>query len=153
MHEVHVLLGVNEVGGSTMYQPWWTDVWLYCFCDAAAQVASGTPGKQQTACVCVSVALDFCACLSQPEHLEVTWVFYATMMRSALEHCIFKILPDCSHEHPNCMPSFAQNNWPKCLINMLANACAYTLSCLSNSSHLVPSRPLNILISTSPRAT
>ena len=76
--------------------------------------------------------LTFLHFLFQPEHLEVTWIFDAIMMRSVLEHCIFKILPDCCHEHPNYVPSFVQNNWPKCLINMLAHVCAYTLSCLSS---------------------
>ena len=40
----------------------------------------------------------------------------------------FKDSPDCCHDHPNHVPSFVPNNWPECLINMLAYVCAYTLS-------------------------
>ena len=61
MHELHVLLSVNKVGGSTMHQPWWTDVWLDCSCDAGAQAEAETPGKQQTTCACVCVSCDFSA--------------------------------------------------------------------------------------------
>ena len=63
--------------------------------------------------------LTFLHFLFQPEHLEVTWIFDAIMMRSALEHVFFKVLPDCSHEHPNYVPSFVPHKWPGCLINIM----------------------------------
>ena len=44
--------------------------------------------------------LTFLHFLFQPEHLEVTWIFDAMMMRSALEHCIVKALSGCYHERP-----------------------------------------------------
>jgi hypothetical protein len=37
--------------------------------------------------------------LVQPECLCLTWFLAVVMMRSVLEHCIFKALPDCYHEH------------------------------------------------------
>lgn len=75
MHGVHVLLCVcvsrSKGGGSTMYQTWWADVWLLCFCDAAAQAAGGTSGKQQTPCVCVCMVISdgslcFWSVINQP---------------------------------------------------------------------------------------
>ena len=51
---------VHEIysGWIAEYQPWWADVWLPCFCDAAGQGAGRTAGKQQISSVCISVALD-----------------------------------------------------------------------------------------------
>ena len=58
-------------------------------------------------CVCVDktdnihLLQSFVPHLSQPERLGVTWIFAVVMMRSVLEHCPFKDLPDCHHEHPS----------------------------------------------------
>ena len=71
-------------------------------------------------------------------------------MRSALEHCIVKILPDWSHEHPNYGPSFVQNNWHKCLINMLAHVvCLYTVMPFKLITFGFVLFPLSILFPTS----
>ncbi len=41
---------------STKYQPWWANIWLPFFCDAATSSAVGAPGKQ-TSCFCSCLAL------------------------------------------------------------------------------------------------
>jgi hypothetical protein len=64
----------------------------------------GVSGKEQTACACVCVALnfclnlndnpccdaalDFCAYLSQPKHSGVSWCSTAVIMWSLLEYCV-----------------------------------------------------------------
>ena len=48
-------------GWSIMYQPWWADICLSCFCDAAVAMAGGASGKQQTHYVCDSLCQLVCA--------------------------------------------------------------------------------------------
>jgi hypothetical protein len=87
------------------------------------------------ACVCFLCALfeeNFVRNLSQLERLGIC---IALPWLSVLKHGYLKVLPDCCHEHPNYVATCLPNNWPACLINILAHTCAYTLP--SNSSRLI----------------
>jgi len=99
-------------------------------------------------CMCVlsvwTKGYPFCShllcttCLNQ-NVLALCGVCIALPWLSVLEHDCYKDSPDCRHEHPNYVPSFVPNNGPKCLINMLAHVCAYTLLLLQVDQHLVSS--------------
>ena len=76
--------------------------------------------------------------LAQPELLALSGFCKAVPLLFILEHVHSRTrLFVAMNTQTMCLRSFMPNNWPECLINMLAHLCAYTLSCISSTTHLV----------------